>query len=279
MKIGDPTRRHVVYKRVLVDWHWATIHQDGRTLRVKRGGHVTTIRVVEIVQQCTTKRWRIGPHRWHVKRNCTTPHLHPTTMLSVPYGHAVKVHGLMTTSQGTPLPGQSVGIFAAVDNYMDVFREVTMATTAPDGSWTATLPPGPSRIIRAVTDGTAAVLPASGQVTAIVPADIKLLKVWPRHVPWGGTVHLVGQLLGGYLPPGGALVRLRIGYKSTYSTYGVEAHVTGDGRFSTVATFGPGDPSVLRTYWFQIASLPMGDYPYAPAASQRVPVIVGGHPG
>jgi hypothetical protein len=115
-------------------------------------------------------------------------------------------------------------------------------------------------------------------VTTIVPAMIKLLRVWPRHVPWGGTVHLVGQLLGGYLPPGGALVRLRIGYKSTYNTYGVEEHVGGNGRFSTVASFGPGDPSVFRTYWFQIASLPMGNYPYAPAASQRVPVIVGGHP-
>ena len=105
------------------------------------------------------------------------------------------------------------------------------------------------------------------------------MRVWPRHVAWGGTVLLVGQLFGGFLPSGGALVRLRIGYKSTYSTYGVEEHVTGNGRFSTVARFGAGDPSVSRTYWFQIASLPMGDYPFAPAASQRVPVIVGGNPG
>ena len=201
-----------------------------------------------------------------------------TTTLRVPYGHTVTIHGLYTTAQGVPLPGQSVGIFAALDNYMDRFREVTTATTGPDGMWTATLPAGPSRIIRAVTAGTVTLLPASEQVTAIVPADIKLLKVWPRHVAWGGTVHLVGQLFGGYLPPGGALVRLRIGYGSTFSTYGVEEHVTGDGRFSTVASFGPGDPSTFRTYWFQIASLPMGNYPYAPAASQRVPVIVGGHP-
>jgi len=92
-------------------------------------------------------------------------------------------------------------------------------------------------------------------------------------------VHLTGRLLGGYLPPGGALVRLRIGYGSSFETYGVQEHVTGDGRFTTVATFGPGDPSIYRTYWFQIASLPMGDYPYAPAASQRVPVIVGGNAG
>ncbi len=118
----------------------------------------------------------------------------------------------------------------------------------------------------------------SAQVHLIVPAEVKLLRVWPRRVPWGATVHLTGQLLGGYLPPGGALVRLRLGYRSTYNTYGVQEHVGGDGRFSTVATFGPGDARIHRTYWFQIASLPMGNYPYAPAASRRVSVVVGGHP-
>ena len=115
-------------------------------------------------------------------------------------------------------------------------------------------------------------------MTTIVPAEVRLLRVRPRRIAWGGTVHLTGQLLGGYLPPGGALVRLRIGYRRTFNTYGVEEHVSGDGRFSTVASFGPGDPSVLRTYWFQIASLPMSNYPYAPAASSRVNVIVGGSP-
>jgi hypothetical protein len=129
-----------------------------------------------------------------------------------------------------------------------------------------------------VTDGTATILPSSGQVTTIVPAELKLLRVSPRRVPWGGTVHIVAQLVGGYLPPGGALVRLRIGYGSAGLTYGIREHVSGDGRFTTTYTFGLGDPSVLQAFWFQIASLPMGNYPYAPAASRRVTVIVGGHP-
>jgi hypothetical protein len=278
-KIVQPTRQRVFYKQVLVGWHWTTVRRGGRPVRVKRGGHLQTIRVVETVERCTTKRVRTKAGRLHVQRSCTTPHPHATTKLTVPYGRDVVVHGLFTTELGVPLPGQSVDIYTSLDNYTDAFREVATATTGSDGSWTATLPPGPSRIIRAVTYGTATILPSSAHVTAIVPADIRLLRVWPRHVTWGGTVHLVGQLLGGYLPPGGALVRLRIGYGSTYNTYGVQEHVTGNGQFSTVATFGPGDPSIQRTYWFQIASLPMGDYPYAPAASQRVPVIVGGDPG
>jgi hypothetical protein len=59
----------------------------------------------------------------------------------------------------------------------------------------------------------------------------------------------------------------------------VAEHVTGSGRFTTTYTFGAGDPSVHRAFWFQIASLPMGDYPYAPAASGRISVVVGGEPG
>ena len=246
---------HVVYERVLVGWHWATITRGGTVLRIKVGGHFKTIRVVEV----THSKPRV------------------TSTLRVPYGHRFTLHGLYTTSAGVPLADQSVHILAAPDNHTGTFRTVATTTTGSDGSWSTTLAAGPSQIIRAVTDGTATLLPSSGQVTTIVPADIRLLRVWPRHVPWGGTVHLVGQLLGGYLPPDGALVRLRIGYGSTYNTYGVQEHVTGDGRFSTVASFGPGDPSISRTYWFQIASLPMGNYPYAPAASQRVPVTVGGN--
>ena len=52
----------------------------------------------------------------------------------------------------------------------------------------------------------------------------------------------------------------------------------GLGNYTTLYSFGAGLPSAHRTFWFQIASLPMGDYPYAPADSRRVDVIVGGHP-
>jgi hypothetical protein len=277
-QIVNPLRRQVVRERVRVGWHWVTIHRDHKLARIKRGGHFKTIKVVKFVEQCTTRRVRTSRRTWRVERVCKTPRVRTTRTLHVPYGKPVTVHGLYTTNQGAPLAGQPVRILAKPNNGLSTFSQVAVTTTAADGSWTAAVPPGPSRIIRAVTNGTATILPSNGQVTTIVPARIRLLKVRPRHVAWDGTVHLVGRLFGGYLPPGGALVRLRIGFGSTYNTYGVEEHVSGNGRFSTVASFGPGDPNVYRTYWFQIASLPMGNYPYAPAASQRVTVLVGGHP-
>jgi hypothetical protein len=112
----------------------------------------------------------------------------------------------------------------------------------------------------------------------VVPAKVKLLSVSPSWVAWGGTVRITGQLLGGYLPAGGALVRLRIGQGSSYQTYGVQEHVTGNGRFTTTYTFGAGYAAIFRSFWFQIATLPMGDYPYSPSASGRRSVLVGGHP-
>ncbi|MBV9002015.1 MAG: hypothetical protein JO304_23360 [Solirubrobacterales bacterium] len=277
-KIINPLRRTVVTERVLVGWHWATVRRGQKLLRVKVGGHVKAVKVVRYVNRCTTKRIKVAPHRWRVESICRPPRVKVTTTLTVPYGHDITIHGLSTTAQGVPLANQPVDILGAPNDHSSAFTQRATTITASDGSWSATLPPGPSQVVRAETNGTATILPSSGQVTTIVPAKIRLVRVWPRRVPWGGTVHLVGKLFGGHLPPEGALVRLRIGYKTTYNTYGVKEHVTGDGRFSTVASFGPGDPSVHRTYWFQIASLPMGNYPYAPASSQRVPVTVGGDP-
>ena len=234
--------------------------------------------VAKYVEQCSTKRVHIKRYRWRARRICHPPHVHVTKTLLVAHGHKVTLAGLYTTSSGAPLSGQPVRILAAPDNNTDAFSQVAVVTTGANGSRSATLPPGPSRIIRAVTDGTATILPSSGQVTTIVPAKVKLLRVWPRRVLWGGTVHLVGQLIGGYLPPDGALVRLRIGYGSARLTYGIREHVSGNGRFTTTYGFGLGDPSVLQPFWFQIAALPMGNYPYAPSDSRRVTVIVGGHP-
>jgi hypothetical protein len=277
-RIVNPLKRRIVRQRVRVGWHWETVHRHHKLVRVKRGGRLETIKVVKYVEQCSTRRVHTARHGWRLRRVCRAPRVHVTKTLFVRYGHKVTLAGLYTTASGVPLSGQPVRILAGPDNNSGAFSQVAVVTTGPNGSWAATLPAGPSRIIRAVTDGTATILPSRGQVTTIVPAKVRLLRVWPRRVRWGGTVHLVGQLVGGYLPPDGALVRLRIGSGSARLTYGIREHVSGNGRFTTTYTFGLGEPSVLQAFWFQVASLPMGNYPYAPSDSRRVTVIVGGHP-
>lgn len=40
----------------------------------------------------------------------------------------------------------------------------------------------------------------SGLVSEVVPAKVDRLRIYPRKVAWGRTIHIVGQLKGGYLP-------------------------------------------------------------------------------
>jgi hypothetical protein len=89
-------------------------------------------------------------------------------------------------------------------------------------------------------------------------------------------VHVEAQLLGGFLPAGGALVRLRLGYGNAKITYGVREHVGGSGRFEVTNRFGPGPSGLIRHYWLQECSLPESNYPFAAACSQRSAITVGG---
>jgi hypothetical protein len=303
LKIGEPTVSAISFLKVVDALHcsratervklpgrWVTVWRHHRPVWVRSRPQTKLVKVTRCRARMVRRRvivWvtvmRHG-HKVRVKRTKVVrvpllPHIVGHGARWVPHGRATTVSGWLGTAGGVALGGQAIDVYTAPDNHLGHFSLAAVARTAADGGWTAKLRAGPSRLVEAIYGGGPITEPSiSGQVRVIVPAEVKLLRVWPRRVPWGATVHLTGQLAGGYLPPGGALVRLRIGYGSAYITYGVQEHVGGDGRFSTVATFGPGDPSIHRIYWLQIASLPMGNYPFAPAASRHVPVIVGGHP-
>jgi hypothetical protein len=300
LKIGEPTvvglafdrlaglNCHRARVRVIVPGSWITVRYHGKKLVVMTRPHVRVRGVTRCHPRTVRRRTivlsRIRRHghlvtvrRTKIVHVVVPPRLSAKASKVVRFGHPATVDGWLGTSTGTALAGRSVQVFTAPDNGSQQFTQAATATSAADGSWSAQLPPGPSRIVEAVYAGDATTESAtSSQVHVIVPAKVRLLSVTPRRVPWGGTVRIVGRLLGGYLPTGGALVRLRIGEGSRYTTYGVAEHVTGDGRFTTSYTFGVGDPSLRRSFWFQLASLPMGNFPWAPASSNKRTVTVGG---
>lgn len=289
-KLVDALLCRRITKRVKVPAHWVTVRRHHRRVRVRRRARTKLERVTRCHPRIVRRRitvWKtVIRHgkKVRVKRHRTIkvvqlPHVVMHSSKRVRHGKRTIVSGWVGMPDGTALGGQAVQVLTAPDNGLGHFVPAAVATTAPDGSWSAPLPVGPSRLVEAYYAGAPTLEPSvSAQVHVIVPAKVKLLSVSPRRVAWGGTVHITGQLVGGYLPPGGALVRLRIGQGSSYQTYGVQEHVTGSGRFTTTYQFGAGDAAAYRSFWFQIATLPMGDYPYAPAASGRRSVIVGGHP-
>ncbi len=301
LKIGQPTvagiafdkiiglRCHSARVRVKVPGHWIIRRRHGKRVKVKRRAHTRVERVMRCHPRTVRRRTvvfvRVRRHGHLVKvkrikilRVVVPPRVIARTSRAVAFGSGTTVDGYLGTSAGIAIGGHTVRVLTAPDNGGGRFTQTAVVTTAANGTWTATLRRGPSRIVEAVYDGDPMTEGASsGQVRVIVPAKVKLLSV-SRRVAWGGTVRITGQLFGGYIPPGGALVRLRIGQGITYQTYGVQEHVTGNGRFTTTYTFGAGYAGIYKSFWFQIATLPMGDYPYAPAASGRRFVLVGGHP-
>ena len=65
------------------------------------------------------------------------------------------VHGLVTYSDGVPVAGVPVEILTAPANGTNSFALAATRTADASGQWTASLPPGPSRIVEAAYGGSA----------------------------------------------------------------------------------------------------------------------------
>jgi hypothetical protein len=194
-----------------------------------------------------------------------------STSVTTDFGRYTGLEGWLGTSGFLSEGVQPVEILAAPDNGSGAFTRVASTLTNADGSWFAALPPGPSRIVEAVFPGSTTLDTAtSNQMTVSVPASIQL-RIRPRRSHWGGTIHISGQLLGGYIPPSGELVLLRIGWPGGSTEIG---HVITDaeGRFSAPYTFLRGNGTERYSIWAQSAR--ESDYPFRPADSPRVAITV-----
>ena len=99
-KIIDPLRKRTVREHVRVGGHWVTVRRGHKLVRVQRGGHLKTVKVVKYVERCSRKRVHTRRHGWRVRRICHAPHVHVTKTLLIPHGHKVTLSGLYTTAAG-----------------------------------------------------------------------------------------------------------------------------------------------------------------------------------
>jgi hypothetical protein len=211
----------------------------------------------------------------HPGRSCNRSAPAATTQASVAYGQPVTLHGVLTSSAGLPIPSQPVAILSAPDDGSNAFTQAATVTTGLDGSWTATLPPGPSRIVQASYPGSPTILPATGSATVITPAKIMLTRVTPDRTPWGSTVRITGRVLGGYIPASSKLLRLDLGIVGIPGLSKIQGipNIAPDGTFTTTYKFGRYQ-GVVR-FWLQISSLAEADFPFSPSRSRRLIVTVG----
>ena len=230
----------------------------------------------DTVMACSIRRKRHGRHRRRHHHICRSVPGVSRSDDRVRFGAPVLLSGRLTTGLGSPVADTPLEILTAPDNGNPTYSRAASVTTNSAGIWSVELPAGPSRLISAIYDGSPTVQPSQASIGVVVPASVRVLRVWPRRVRWGRRVHIKAQLAGGFLPSGGALVRLRLGYGNAKITYGVQEHVGGDGIFEVTNTFGPGPSGLIRHYWLQECTLPEGDYPFAPACSRRSRITVGG---
>jgi hypothetical protein len=186
----------------------------------------------------------------------------------VTYGRGARIHGWFATADGTALGHEPVSIIVAPDNGSRQWRTIKAVQTAPDGSWSAMLPSGPSRLIEAVYRGGPLTEPASSPIARlIVPASSTLHLT--RVVSFGRSVRFWGRLRGGYVPPTGAIVVVQAfdrGHWRNVATVRSDRY----GRWQATYAISGGS----GTYPIRVQLPRQADYPWAPGLSPQRTLFV-----
>jgi hypothetical protein len=269
-RVVDALRCKSGRERVRIPAHWVTATYHGHPVRIHIPAQIRTIKVVHCHPRIVRRRVRVNGH-WRAERAVVLPHAVLRTTRRVRRGAATTVGGWLGTTDGNALGGQTVQVLTAPNNGSRQFTQVAVVTSAANGTWSARVPPGPSRLVVAAYGGGSTVEPAlSTPARLVVPASVAL-GVRPRATRWGGRIAISGRLKGGYIPPAGELVVLWIGWPGGSTEIG-HLYAPRDGRFRSKYTFLRGNGTETYRLWAETAR--ESDYPYAPARSRSVPVTV-----
>jgi hypothetical protein len=269
-RIADALRCHRSHRRILIPAQTVTEHYHHHKIRVRIRAHHKWIKTLHCHARVVHEHIRVG-HRWVTRRVVLLPHAVRVDFKRVPFGRSTTVSGWLGTSGGDAIGRAPVEILTAPDDGSDRFSVVATTTTQESGDWQVRLRPGPSRLVEAAYPGSPTLAATtSAPVTLTVPASLSL-SIRPRDTHWTGTIRISGRLRGGYIPPSGELVVLKVGWRGGSAEIG-HLYVGAGGRFNVRYTFLRGSGS--ETYRIWASSVRESDYPYAPASSRRVWVDV-----
>jgi hypothetical protein len=276
-----------VEERVKVAGKWVTVRRHGKLVRVHRRAHTKRVKarkcrerfvkrkVIELVK---VKRHgkTVVVRRTKVEKVPLPPQAVAASTKRVAYGKGAIVSGILATTDGTAVPNRTVQILTAPNNQLRQWSQAAVVTTAADGTWSATLPAGPSRLVEAAYAGDNTTLPStSNTVTLLVPARIKIT-ITPRRLPWSGVLTIHGHLAGGYIPPDGVAMRVLIGLPHLPHPYLAQSFRTNAaGGFALkFKAFGGGHGVAAYPVWLATTSNE-SDYAYAKNRSRRLKVTFG----
>ena len=270
-RIADALRCSSRRERVHIPAHWVTATYEGHPVKIKLPAQTRTIKVVHCHPRIVRRRVRIHG-RWRAINEVVLPHAVSLSTIHVRPGAGAVVSGWLGTTDGNALGGEPVQVLTAPDNGAHEWSQAAAATTAANGTWSAHLPPGPSRLVMATFNGTSTVEAANSTAAHIVVPATVTLQVRPANAHWGGSIRISGRVKGGYIPAAGELVVLWIGWPGGSTEIG-HLYARRDGRFGSKYTFLRGNGTETYRLWATTAR--ESDYPYAPGGSRRVAVTVG----
>jgi hypothetical protein len=276
-----------VTEREKIPAKWVMVRQHGKLVRVHRRAHTKRVKVMKcrerFVKRKVIKLVKVKRHgkivvvkRTKVEKVPVPPQAVSSSTKQVSYGKSTTVSGILATTDGTALAGRTVQILAAPNNELGQWSQVAVVTTGGDGTWSATLPPGPSRLVEAAYAGDTTTLPStSNTVTMVVPARIKIT-ITPHQLPWNGVLTLHGHLVGGYIPPDGVAMRVLIGLPHLSHPYLAQSFRTNAaGAFALkFKAFGGGHGVTRYPMWLATTSNE-SDYAYAKSSSRRMNITFG----
>lgn len=146
--------------------------------------------------------------------------------------------------------------------------------TGPDGSFTYQVPAGPDRVLRFSYTAYGNDPGPSATATVALSSLPKIaLRIGPRRVGNGHAIHWSGTIVGGPYPPGGVTLDVEVKEGRRWKVFD-QAVTDGRGRFHYSYRFHATTEPTTYTFRVALPATGASDYPYAPGASNTIPVHV-----
>jgi hypothetical protein len=198
------------------------------------------------------------------------------TMRAVPYRHRVRFAGRLTSISGSPLGGLPVRVVESFDPGADSAQRTTTVQTAADGTFLASLAPGPSRHVEAVFEGSRVLTGSNGGGVQLgMLAGVRMRASTTSARVGGAPIVFSGRVgnLGAPIPATGRPVELQFRLPGREWSEFRTVQTNSRGRFRYPYSFSDDDSRNVRFQFRAYVPAEVG-WPYEPAASR--PVYVTG---
>jgi Ig domain of plant-specific actin-binding protein len=191
--------------------------------------------------------------------------------MTVGFGKPLVLSGRLTDGAGAPISMATVTVLTRVVG-TSTWRLLGNVATGSDGSYSVTIPPGPSRLVRVAYRSHAgdAQYTSTDDTLENVLAAARL-RTLPSHVRNHQRVIFRGQLLGGHVPLGGKAVEIQVLVGRRWQDV-VGARSDARGRFQTSYRFMR--TFLTITYTFRAVVRQESGYPFTLGTSNPAQVRV-----